>query len=75
MSVLDDLEKLYAETLRDLAKGEYNGSNFLTERKVIEVIDVLHEGRKLFQRNVNLSLLVTWLLMQIRDKIFTRYNR
>ncbi len=74
MSVLDDLEKLCAEALRELAIGEYTGSNFLNERKIIEVIDVLHESQKLFQRNVNLSLLATWMLMRIREKIFTRYN-
>lgn len=74
MSLIDDLEKLYVEALRDLIKGDYIGSNFLNERKIIDVIGILHESRKLFQRNVNLPLLVTWMLMRIREKIFTRYN-
>lgn len=72
ISVLNDLEKLYSEALRDLVKNEHIENNFLNEQKIIEVIGVLHESRKFFQRNVNLSLLATWLLMHVREKIFTR---
>ena len=67
--VVDELERLYSQAMRDLARGEYTGSSFLNERKVIDVIDVLRESRKLFQRNVNLSLLGTWMLMRIRENL------